>query len=182
MSGSAQYVRQSDVLTTDETFTLAYKSTSFYNVLPVTAKKNFPKQCENKQATHVVSKVVYGQNAFYFFKRSVSRKERKEEIAGSLQVLVKSIPSFSIEGSATVKVDGEEKKFRESVQVRFNGDFKLPGGFPATFEEAVKSFKNLQSMPFFFFTSNRFCTFWKKFTNDRLIGNGALNQPKFFKI
>ena len=149
VTGAAQYVRQSDVLTTDETFTLAYKSTSFYNVLPVTAKKNFPKQCENKQATHVVSKVVYGQNAYYFFKRSVSRKEKKEKIAGSLQVLVKSIPSFSIEGSATVKVTGEEKKFRESVQVRFNGDFKLPGGFPATFEEAVTSFKELQSISLF---------------------------------
>uniref|UniRef100_A0A7M5XEN6 Chitin-binding type-2 domain-containing protein n=1 Tax=Clytia hemisphaerica TaxID=252671 RepID=A0A7M5XEN6_9CNID len=144
VSGSAQYVRQSDVLTTDETFTLAYKSTSFYNVLPVTAVKNFPKQCDNKQATHVVSKVVYGQNAYYFFKRSVSRKEKKEEIAGSLKVLVKAIPAFSIEGSATVKVEGEEKRFRESVKVRFNGDFKLPGGFPATFEEAVKSFKKLQ--------------------------------------
>uniref|UniRef100_A0A7M5WSN9 Chitin-binding type-2 domain-containing protein n=1 Tax=Clytia hemisphaerica TaxID=252671 RepID=A0A7M5WSN9_9CNID len=144
VSGSAQYVRQSDVLTTDETFTLAYKSTSFYNVLPVTAVKNFPKQCDNKQATHVVSKVVYGQNAYYFFKRSVSRKEKKEKIAGSLQVLVKAIPAFSIEGSATVKVEGEEKRFRESVKVRFNGDFKLPGGFPATFEEAVKSFKKLQ--------------------------------------
>ncbi|XP_066915156.1 cytolytic toxin-beta-like [Clytia hemisphaerica] len=129
VSGSAQYVRKSHVLTTDETFTLAYKSTSFYNVLPVTAVKNFPKQCDNKQATHVISKVVYGQNAYYFFKRSVSRKENKEKIAVAYKSWSNQFRLFLLrEVQQSKKV--EKKSFRESVQVRCNGDFKLPGGFP----------------------------------------------------
>ena len=97
----------------------------------------------NKKATHVVSKVLYGQNAYYFFKHSVSSNEKKEEIEGSLKVMVKAIPAFSIEGEASVNITGERKIFAEDVTVRFNGDFDLPGGFPATYKEAIITFKKL---------------------------------------
>ena len=56
--------------------------------------------------THVVSTVTYGMGANFKLTRRFKRDESKQEISGNLHVLVKSIPQFSIEGSAKINISG----------------------------------------------------------------------------
>ena len=123
---------------------MAFKSTAYSDIIPTSLPLQYPKICDQK-ATHVVSKIVYGQNAYFFFKHAKKSGSERQDVAGSLQAVVKSIPGFSIEGSASVKLTGEEKKLLESTEVRFNGDFQLKNGFPTTYEGAVDAFKELSS-------------------------------------
>ena len=99
----------------------------------------------NQKATHIVSKIVYGQNAYFFFKHAKKSDSEKQDVAESLQAVVKSIPGFCIKSSASFKLTGEKKKLMESTEVRFNGDFQLKNGFPTTYEGAVDAFKELSS-------------------------------------
>ena len=43
--------------------------------------------------------------------------EYTEEISGSLQVAIKSIPGLVIEGGASLDMNGVDKKFTESLEV-----------------------------------------------------------------
>ena len=144
VGGSANFVRDSNVLSTDETFTLAFLSTAYSDVIPTSTTVTYPKLCDSK-ATHVVNKIKYGQNAYFFFKHSKKSSFEKQEVGGSLQVVVKSIPGFAIEGSASVQLNGEEKKLSESLEVRFNGDFTFKNGIPTTFEGSINAFQELSS-------------------------------------
>ena len=147
MGGSASFVRDSNVLSTDETFTLAFLSTAYSDVIPTSTPVTFPKLCDSK-ATHVVNKIIHGQRAYFFFKHSKKSTSEKQDVGGSLQAVVKAIPGFSIEGSASVKLTGEEKKLSESLEVRFNGDFNFKNGIPTTFNGSIKAFKELSSKIF----------------------------------
>ena len=129
---------------TDETFTMAIKSTAYSDIIPTALPLTYPKICD-QSATHVVSKIVYGQNAYFFFKHAKKSGTEKQNVAGSLQAAVESIPRFTIEGSASVKLTGDEKKLMKSTKVRFNGDFQLKNRFPTTYEGAVNAFKELSS-------------------------------------
>ena len=144
VGGSASFVRDSNVLLTDETFTLAFLSTAYSDVIPTATALSYPKLC-NSKATHVVSKILNGQNAFFFFKHSKRSSYEKQTVGGSLQAVVKAIPGFSIEGSASVKLNGEEKKLSESLEVNFNGDFTFKNGIPTTFNGSINAFKELSS-------------------------------------
>ena len=128
------------MLSTDETFTLAFLSTAYSDVIPTATPVTYPKLCDSK-ATHVVNKIVYGQNAYFNFKHSKRINYQKQDVGGSLRAVVKSIPGFSIEGSASVKLTGEETKLSESLEVRFNGDFSFKNRIPTTFNGSIKAFK-----------------------------------------
>ena len=123
---------------------MAFKSTAYSDIIPTSLPLTYPKICDQK-ATHIISKIVYGQNAYFFFKHAKKSGSEKQDVAGTLQAVVKLIPGFSIQGSASVKLTGEEKKLTESTEVRFNGDFRLENGFPTTYDGAVDALKNLSS-------------------------------------
>lgn len=149
VGGSASFVRESNVLETDETFTLAFLSTAYSDVIPTSTALSYPKLCDSK-ATYVVNKIIYGQNAFFFFKYSKRSGYEKQDVGGSLQAVVKAIPGFSIKGSASVKLNGDKKKLSESLEFRFNGDFSFKNGIPTTFNASVNAFKELSSKILFY--------------------------------
>lgn len=146
VTGSAGFARKEDLTEIDETFTLVYKSLSYSATVPKSTPVTFNKECKNKYATHVVNKITYGQNAYFFFKRTLQKNEQSQEVSGSLQVVVKSIPSFSIEGKASIDLKGELKELAQSTEVQYNGDFRLSSGIPTTFDGAVKTFSGLSEL------------------------------------
>ena len=109
----------------------------------------YPKPCDSR-ATHVVNKIIYGQQAYFHFKHSKGSSSEKQDVGGSLQALVKSIPGFSIGESASLQLTREERKLSESLEVRFNGDFTFKNGIPTTFEGSIKAFKELSSKDKYF--------------------------------
>ena len=69
---------------------------------------------------------------------------------GELHAVIKKIPTFSIEGKASVDLKGKEKTLAESTEVVFNGDFILSSGIPTTFDAAINTFKQLPSKQYYY--------------------------------
>ena len=84
-------------------------------------------------------------NGYFNFKRKLRHSENKEEISGSLQAVVKSIPVFSIEGKASVDLKGTLKNISKEIEVALYGDFLLQDQ-QTTFDEAIQTFKMLPSV------------------------------------
>ncbi len=58
----------------------------------------------------MVVAVLYGAQAIMVFYRRPSEEENKQEIEGELNAIVRSIPSFSIEGETSVNIKEEDKE------------------------------------------------------------------------
>ncbi|KAJ3595284.1 hypothetical protein NHX12_004588, partial [Muraenolepis orangiensis] len=59
----------------------------------------------NREATHVVTGILYGSHAFFVLDREVSEEEDRQEIEGNLKVLIKKIPMLDIEGKGALKME-----------------------------------------------------------------------------
>ena len=126
-------------------FNMAFESTTFTETLPAGTEKNYNILCTDTKATHVVSSIIYGMNGYFNFKRTLRHNENKQEIVGSIQAVVKSIPSFSIEGKASVDLKGMLKNISKEMEVTLYGDFLLQHQ-PTTFDEAIQTYKTLPSL------------------------------------
>ena len=124
---------------------MAFESTTFTETLPAGTEKNYNSFCTDTKATHVVSSIIYGMNGYFNFKRTLRHNENKQEIFGSLQVAVKAIPAFSIEGKASVDLKGTLKDISKESEVTLYGDFLLQHQ-PTTFDEAIQTYKTLPSL------------------------------------
>ena len=100
-----------------------------------------PHNCARPGATHVVTAVKRGFSAIMTFEVEKSENDKIQNIGGSLNVMVKNLPGFSIEGSANVSLNEDEKTLAEKMTFSYEGDadIRLPG----TFEEAVKNWQKI---------------------------------------
>jgi len=105
----------------------------------------YPQVFDQKTATHVVTGVLYGAQAIMVFDRTFSEEEEKQEIEGELNVMVKKIPLFSIEGQGAVKMTDGQKKVAEKTTCTFHGDFRLDQN-PTTYMEALELYKKLPNI------------------------------------
>jgi len=145
VSGSADFYRDSVVFENEEVFNMAYQATTHTLYMPSDVDVDNKMYCTQKDVSHVVSSVTYGLNAFFTFKKTTSNSKEKQEIQGTLQAMVKSIPSFSIEGKASLKVEGIRKNVFDQTKVSLNGDFLLAHS-PTTFAEAIKAYKQITGL------------------------------------
>jgi len=79
------------------------------------------------------------------FEQMSSEDERKQDIEGNLNVMVKKTPGFSIEGEGSVAMTDGEKKTAEIITCTFHGDFHLEQN-PTTYMEALKLYKQLPNL------------------------------------
>ena len=101
------------------------------------SKLNDKKCSQYPDATHVITEVTYGYNAYMVFELETSSVLKKKSIYGSLHVLVKSMPQFSIEGSASLNLTEEEKVVKNRLSFKYFGDSVIDPP-PATFADAIK--------------------------------------------
>ena len=73
-----------------------------------------------KEFTHVVTKIVYGADAYFKFSRALKEDESRKEIEGELGADIGGIFTFSAKVDIT---DAERTKY-EAISVDFNGDFE----------------------------------------------------------
>lgn len=78
-----------------------------------------------------------------FLSNNRSQKERRK-IAGSLEVLVRAVPSFSIEGKASINLTETQEKISKDLKLDYYGDALIDS--PTTFEEAVRVYKSLTDL------------------------------------
>ena len=97
---------------------------------------------EEEDATHVITEIQYGSDAYFIFEKEVKDDEKKTDVSGSLKVAVQKIPSFSISGEGSVKIDENTTEATQNLKVTFKGDYDVREP-PATFEGAIKTFREL---------------------------------------
>ncbi|XP_036420761.1 verrucotoxin subunit beta-like [Colossoma macropomum] len=147
VGGSARYLRDKKSSDRQSRVTMQYSQTTRFEQLTMTqlGKISYPEVFEQKTATHVVTAVLYGGQAFMVFDKTVSENEDKQEVEGNLRGMVKKIPSFSIEGEGALKMNENEKKLADNISCTFYGDYELEEN-PTTYMEALQLYKKLPSL------------------------------------
>ncbi|KAK7880760.1 hypothetical protein WMY93_032603 [Mugilogobius chulae] len=146
VSGSANYLKDKKEFKNQSRVTLQYSATTHFEQLHLVPDKfkkiNLGKIKESGLATHVVTGIEYGADAFFVFDSEKTNSSDVQKVKGTMQATIKKIPTCSIEGEAKVDLNEEEKKLTSTFSVKFYGDFLLEKN-PATFEEAVKTYSKL---------------------------------------
>ncbi|KAK2907387.1 hypothetical protein Q8A67_006372 [Cirrhinus molitorella] len=147
VGGSAKYLHNTKSSNQQSRVTMHYSETSKFEQLTMTqlGKITYPQVFDQKTATHVVTAVLYGAQAFMVFDRTFAEDESKEELEGELNIMVKKIPKLSIEGKGAVKMTGEDNKKAENITCIFHGDVHLEQN-PTTYMEALEVYKKLPTL------------------------------------
>ena len=97
--------------------------------------------CDKKLgATHVVMEIKYGFNAFLLFEYQKSEAESKQEIGGSLKIVVELMGgALKAEGAAELKLSTKDKMVKNNLRFKFHGDTIIDPP-PQSFEDAVEVF------------------------------------------
>ncbi|KAK9956058.1 hypothetical protein ABG768_013814 [Culter alburnus] len=144
VGGSAKFLHDTKSSNQQSRVTMYYRETSRFDQLTMTqlGQITYPQVFDQKTATHVVTAVLYGAQAFMVFDRTFSEEENKQEIEGQLNIVVKKISGFSIEGEGALKMSESDKKMVESITCTFHGDVHLKKN-PTTYMEAIEAYKKL---------------------------------------
>ncbi|KAK2915787.1 hypothetical protein Q8A67_000161 [Cirrhinus molitorella] len=143
VGGSAKYLRNTKSSNQQSRATIHYSETSRFEQLIITqlGQITYPQVFDQKTATHVVTAVLYGAQAFMVFDRSLAEGENKQEIEGELNVMVQKLPTFSTEG----KMTNEDNKKAEIITCTFHSDLHLEQN-PTTYTEALEVYKRLPTL------------------------------------
>uniref|UniRef100_A0A8C6TXQ3 SNTX thioredoxin-like domain-containing protein n=1 Tax=Neogobius melanostomus TaxID=47308 RepID=A0A8C6TXQ3_9GOBI len=132
VGGSANYLNNKKESKNQCRVTLQYQATTHFEQLSLTAevceKIKSSEIIEKGLATHVVTGIEYGANAFFVFDSQKVESSNIQTVKGQMEVTIKKIP--------TVEISGEAK---------FYGDFLLEKN-PATFEAAVQTYVDLPKL------------------------------------
>ncbi|KAJ8362856.1 hypothetical protein SKAU_G00116870 [Synaphobranchus kaupii] len=147
VGGSADYLSDKMSSMKQCRVTMQYKQTTEYKQLTMTqlGHVTYPDVFDQKIATHVVTAVLYGAEAFMVFDQTASNENDKQDIKGNMDVMIKKIPSVEISGSGNVILTDEEKKKVEKFSCTFYGDYTLEQN-PTSYEEAVLLYKQLPKL------------------------------------
>ena len=149
VEGSAKYLRHNKTSKNEATVTLKYEATTKFEQLSMDhlGRDNlkYLDDFEQGKATHVVTGILYGAKAFFVFNSDVCNDENCQEVEGKLKVMVKKIPSISIDGEGSLKMKVEEKKSVEKFSCNFHGDFLLDKT-PSSFQDAVEVYQSLTKL------------------------------------
>ncbi|KAM9321733.1 uncharacterized protein KZ484_021924 [Pholidichthys leucotaenia] len=149
VGGSASYLNESKASKNKARVTLNYKATTKVQELSMNqlGRENVkhPYVFDQGIATHVVTAILFGAQAFFVFDQMVSDQENHQDIQGNLNLIIQKIPCASFEGEGVLKLEGEDKAMVESFCCRFYGDFSIQNP-PTTFEGAVEVYQNLPKL------------------------------------
>lgn len=96
-------------------------------------------------ATHVVTGILYGADAFFVFDSEKLEASDVQNIQGRMEAVIKKIPMFNVNGNVDIQLTEEEKALTNMFSCKFHGDFILESN-PATFEDAVKTYVELPKL------------------------------------
>ncbi|XP_074506007.1 uncharacterized protein LOC141776381 isoform X2 [Sebastes fasciatus] len=149
VEGSAKYLNDSKTSKNQVKVTLNYKATTKFQELSMNhlGRDNVkhPYVFDKGIATHVVTGILYGAQAFFVFDREVSEKEDHQNIQGNLKVMIKNIPNLAIEGEGSLKMENKDRENVDEFSCRFFGDFSLQKP-PTSFQDAVEVYQSLPKL------------------------------------
>ncbi|XP_048018259.1 uncharacterized protein LOC125250010 [Megalobrama amblycephala] len=149
VKGSAAFLNDKKKSKHQSRVTLQYRTTSRFEQLTMEhLGLGNVKHCnvfQEGSATHVVTALLYGAQAFFIFDREVSTNENLQEIQGELQATIKNIPLISVEGEAALKMIESEKEKMNKFSCTFHGDFALENN-PVSYVDAIKVYSELPKL------------------------------------
>ncbi|XP_055797560.1 uncharacterized protein LOC129868017 [Salvelinus fontinalis] len=148
VKGSAEFLHDKKTSKRQSRVSLQYRATTRFEQLTMDhLGAGNVKHCnvfQEGSATHVVTALLYGAQAFFVFDQEVSSGENHQDIKGNLLCTIKKIPLTSIQGEGDLKMSEEEKKKANKFNCTFHGDFALENN-PVTFEDAIKVYAGMPS-------------------------------------
>ncbi|XP_072115057.1 uncharacterized protein [Mobula birostris] len=149
VKGSAKYLNDTKGSKQQARVTLQYKTTTRFEQLTMShlGRQNitYPSVFDEGSATHVITAVLYGAQAFFVFDQMVSTAEKLQDIQGNMESAIKRLPKIAIEGEASLKMTEEQKSNAEKFSCTFYGDFSLKNN-PTTFQDAISIYATLPSL------------------------------------
>ncbi|XP_029930637.1 uncharacterized protein LOC115375364 [Myripristis murdjan] len=149
VEGSAKYLNDSKISKNQARVTLKYKTTTKFQELSMNhlGRDNVKYQYvfDKGIATHVVTGILYGAQAFFVFDREVSEKEDHQNIEGNLKVMIQKIPCLAIEGEGSLQMKDRDISKVEKFSCKFHGDFNLQRN-PVSFQDAIKVYQSLPTL------------------------------------
>uniref|UniRef100_A0A673BGB0 Fibronectin type-III domain-containing protein n=2 Tax=Sphaeramia orbicularis TaxID=375764 RepID=A0A673BGB0_9TELE len=149
VDGSAKYLNDHKTSKNQARVTLKYNTTTKFKELTMNhlgrGNVKHPYVFDKGIATHVVTGILYGAQAFFVFDREVSENEKHQDIQGNLKVMIKKIPFVSIEGEGSLKMDDQERANTETFSCKFHGDFRLEKS-PVSYQDAVEVYQSLPKL------------------------------------
>ncbi|XP_051899675.1 uncharacterized protein LOC127585959 [Pristis pectinata] len=149
VKGSAKYLNDSKQSKRQARVTLQYKTTTRFEQLTMShlGRQNiaYPSVFDEGSATHVVTAVLYGAQAFFVFDQMVSSAEKMQDIQGNMEATIKCLPMIAVQGDAALTMTEEQKCHSEKFSCTFYGDFSLKIN-PTTFQGAIGIYASLPSL------------------------------------
>ncbi|XP_041671079.1 neoverrucotoxin subunit beta-like [Cheilinus undulatus] len=149
VEGSAHYLNNTKKFKNQSRVICQYNVTTCFKQLSLadlgTLNKEQIERIKKGFATHVVAGILYGANAFFVFDSEKLDSSTTQEIQGSMEAVIKKIPSFDVGGKVDIKLTDEEKKLTNKFSCKFYGDLTLESN-PTTFEEAVNTYAELPKL------------------------------------
>lgn len=148
-SGSCSFLNDNKKFKNQSRVTLQFKATTAFERLAMTHLEAKTTQIQDvikkSNATHVVTGIQYGVNAFFVFDSEKLESSSVQETKVHMQAAVKMIIVYSSEAKVDVKQSKEEKAVTDKFSCKFYGDFILDSN-PSTFEDAVKTYSQLPKL------------------------------------
>ncbi|XP_060940450.1 uncharacterized protein LOC133018153 [Limanda limanda] len=149
VEGSAKYLNDHKTSRNQARVTLKYKATTKFQELSMNhlGRDNVkhPYVFDKGIATHVVTGILYGAQAFFVFDREMSEREDLQDVQGNLKVMIKKIKCISIEGEGSLNMEDKDKANVEKLSCKFHGDFSLEKN-PVSFQDAVQVYQSLPTL------------------------------------
>ncbi|CAJ1073079.1 uncharacterized protein LOC117809023 [Xyrichtys novacula] len=149
VGGSAKYLNDKKTSKNQARVTLKYKTTTKFQELSMdhlgAGKVRHPDVFEKGLATHVVTGILYGAQAFFIFDREVCSEEDHHDVEGNLKVIIEKIPALAVKGKGALELEEKDISNVEKFSCKFHGDFSLKQN-PASFQEAVQVCKSLPEL------------------------------------
>ncbi|XP_067460855.1 uncharacterized protein [Thunnus thynnus] len=149
VEGSAKYLNDSKTSKNQARVTLKYQATTKMKELSMNhlGRENMkhPDVFDKGIATHVVTAILYGAQAFFVFDREVSDEESHQDIQGNMKVMIKKIPTITVGGEGSVQMETKDIEKVEKFSCKFHGDFLLEKT-PTSFQDAIQVYQSLPQL------------------------------------
>ncbi|XP_072900483.1 neoverrucotoxin subunit alpha-like [Hemitrygon akajei] len=149
VKGCAKYLSDTKESKPQARVTIQYKTTTRFEQLTMShlggQNITYPSVFDEGSATHVITAVLYGAQAFFVFDQMVSSAEKLQDIQGKMETTIKHLPNIAIEGEGSLKMTEEQKSNVEKFNCTFYGDFSLNSN-PTTFQDAISTYARLPSL------------------------------------
>ncbi|XP_048697903.2 uncharacterized protein LOC125632960 isoform X1 [Caretta caretta] len=146
VSGAAGFLNDTKKSKNQARVTLKYSATTRFEQLAISHSErqniSYPAVYDQKKATHVVTAVLYGAQAFFVFDREVSSSESIEEIQGNMKRMIEKLPKIAGGGEGP---EYKKASNAEDFSCTFYGDFALKNN-PLTYLDAMETYSTLPKL------------------------------------